>query len=457
MTDVDDHDDAVNADDDGGQDDAWEEPVEDVDALDDGPRTIIVGGSSRVESIDDALERYRGPGDRIVVMPGVYETGMILDAGRFPRLHIVGAHPAPTDAEERAARAKRREEQQNADEIAEREAAERYLPPLTFGPQREPVVIFRGKLSVQYQDSTATSYDEEEGAKLADGAVPLLTVSNIAFNGGASIAEQADIALDGCTFGIAHLGHAERGDASSGGGDDAVREQRTVRVHAFATPNLTRCRIYGADRSALYCYPFAKAALTGCDIAGMVSPPPPPAVPTGSLASLRRLKAAQAPPPPPATAPPTLCLSDVGVHLDDSACTFSQCAIHNFNIGLVTNEACRGTKLSECIASEISTVGFFFAANAAVNVRECKARLCGREAALLGARSHVSMRDCAFAGDVRLKDGAVLTALVDNAIGPEAARWCVINEAPQFADRGFLLVEDDPSQRKKRKPPPVEE
>jgi hypothetical protein len=107
------------------EEDVWEDPVEDVDTMEDGPRTIIVGGSSRVESIDDALERYRGPGDRIIVMPGTYETGMILDSGKFPRLHIYGAFPAPTEAEEREARRKQKDLEERAEEIAEEEAMNR--------------------------------------------------------------------------------------------------------------------------------------------------------------------------------------------------------------------------------------------------------------------------------------------------------------------------------------------
>jgi hypothetical protein len=320
--------------------------------------------------------------------------------------------------------------------------------------------VFRGKLSVQYQESTVAQLDEEEGAPLANGAVAQLTVSGIAFQGGATFAEEANIALDQCTFGIPHVGgdraatpNTAVAGAAAAGGDDAVREQRTVRVHAFATPAFSKCRIFGADRSAIYCYPYAKAAFTLCDVVGMVAPPPP----VQSPASARRMRAATPTPAPPATAAPAKCLSDAGVHLDDAASTFHQCAVRNFNIGVVTNDACRGSKLSECAVSEIASVGYLLGPSCVAQLRECKGRLCGREALVLGARSHVSMRGCAFSGDVRVKDEAVLSALVDNLVGPEAAQWKVFNEAAQFSDRGFTVTEDDPSARKKRKPPPAEE
>lgn len=450
------------------EEEVWEEPVEGVDELEDGPRTIIVGGCSRIDSIDEALDRYRGPGDRIVVMPGVYETGMILDSGRFPRLHIYGAFPPPTLEEERAAREKARELAANAEELAEQEQMNRWLPPPVFGPARAPAVIFKGKLSVQYQEATAVSYDEQEeenGGRVADGATKRLTVSNICFQGGASIAEEADVALQHCTFGIPHLpeqtSNAGGSKENDGGGDDAVREQRTLRVHALAVPVLERCRIYGADRSALYCYPFAKGTFSNCEFVGMV--PTPVAAPVtikqylaNQVAGGRTKQPAPAP-APPATAPPAACLSDAGIHLDDAATAFFQCAVRNFNLGVVSNDACQGAKLTECVVSEIAAVGFLLGASCRAALRECKARLCGREAVLLGPRSHVSMRDCQLCGDVRLKEEAVLTALVDNVIGPEKSNWKVICEAKQFSDRGFRTVEDDPTQRKKRKPIPEED
>lgn len=452
------------------EEDVWEEPVEDLESMEDGPRTIIVGGCSRVETIDDALERYRGPGDKIIIMPGVYETGMILDAGRFPRLQIFGAFPAKTDAEERAARQKQKELDATREEREEEEAANKWLPAPVFGPERNPAVIFKGKLNVQYSEATAANYDEEEqenGGKIAFGAVNKLTVSNITFQGGATISEEADLILNQCNFGIPHLEseHQQQQQHQSGSGEeDAVREQRTVRINALATPEFNRCRIFGAERSAVYCYPYARASFKNCDIVGMV---PVPAVnEAGNNARARRLLAAavsssssasssssSAPP----TKPPAKCLSDVGIHLDDAGCKFHQCSVKNFNIGVVSNDRCEGTKLTECIVSEIATVGYLVGASCKMNLRECKSRLTGREAVVLGARSHVSMRDCQFSGDVRLKDEAILSALVDNVVGPQSSSWKILNEAKEFTDRGFKIVEDDPSLRKKRKPPPVEE
>lgn len=451
------------------EDDVWEEPVEDVDALEDGPRTIIVGGCSRVDSVDDALERYRGPGDRILIMPGVYETGLILDSGKYPRLQISGAFPPPTLEEERAAREKKRYQEEHAEEIADAEANNRWLPPLVFGPERAPVVIFKGKLSAQYQESTAVSYDEDEensGGKLAVGATRRLTVSNICFQGGASITEETDLALEHCTFGIPFLPPAEIGKKADDNkdDDDAVLEQRTVRVHALSTADFKRCRIYGAERSALYCYPIAKATFNNCEFVGMVPTPAnavsastSPTPDSGAARSPSRIKQAAPAPQAPATAAPASCISDAGIHLDDAGCTFSQCSVRNFNLGVVTNDPCQGSKLLECAVSEIASVGLLLGASSKLQLRECKARLCGREAVVVGPRSHVSMRDCAFNGDVRLKDGAVLTALVDNVVGPEASKWNVISEAKVFSDRGFRQVEDDPTARKKRKPPPAED
>jgi hypothetical protein len=342
------------------------------------------------------------------------------------------------------------------------------LPPPVFGPERTPVVIFKGKLNVQYSDATAVNYDdEEEGEPLATGAVTRLTVSNITFQGGASISEEANIELNQCDFGIPFLPVA---DANNKDNDDTVREQRTVRVNALATPTFNRCRIFGGERSALYCYPYSKGVFKNCDIVGMLSPPASSSVDsTNSNNKSNKLhvragtnnnsnnKASSSSSSTSNNKPPAKCLSDAGIHLDDASCTFHQCSIRNFNLGVVTNDPCEGSRFTECSTSEIATVGYFFGPSCKVNIRESKAKLCGREAAVLGARSHVSMRDCLFSGDVRLKDEAILTALVDNSVGPESSNWKIINEAKQFSDRGFKIVEDDPSARKKRKPPPVEE
>lgn len=479
MADIDDEIGSQNENEHADDDDVWEDPVEDIESLDDGARTIIVGGSSRIETIDDALERYRGPGDRIIIMPGVYETGMILDAGRFPRLQITGAFPAKTEAEERAARQKQKELEARRDERdeEEEEALNRWLPPPVFGPERSPVVVFKGKLNVQYQQSTAARYEDDdeeaeaEGGHPALGSVRKLTVSNIAFQGGASISEEADIVLKECNFGIPYVEAPSPSSSSSTHGerDDSVREQRTVRVHALATPTFNRCRVFGAERSAIYCYPYARGVFNNCDVVGMINPPPGDAL-SGQNSRTRRLlmqqqqqqqqqstSSSSSSSPSSSNKPPLKCLSDAGIHLDDAACTFHQCSVKNFNIGIVTNDPCEGTKFAECLVSEVASVAYLIGANCKANLRECKSRLSGREALVVGPRAHVSIRDCLFSGDVRLKEEAILTSLVDNIVGPESSNWKIMNEAKQFSERGFKIVEEDPSLRKKRKPVPVDE
>uniref|UniRef100_A0A7S1PL20 Right handed beta helix domain-containing protein n=1 Tax=Neobodo designis TaxID=312471 RepID=A0A7S1PL20_NEODS len=379
---------------------AWAEPVS-LEGLPVGNTTTFVGGFSTVKNLSDALAAWKNKDDRIIVLPGTYDADVSLDANGHQGLVLQGDATAEPSA-----------------------------------------IVFKGLLDVaatagaKPPGSDAMPAEEEEaededGENAAAKQPPRpLTLGRMAFLGGAVFSETADADINECVFGSAFV-------------DDAhERVPRTVRCHGLSTVRVNKCTCYGMERSAVYCYPHARATFTDCTFVGAKKPPPPP-----PEHERRRRRLVAAPPPPPSV--PESCECEVGVHMDDSQAKFVGCVVNNFTIGFAFNDKCAGTTVENCTVTEIATVAFLLGSGTCPAVRGNSAKLCGRECVVVGGKAHPTMRNNVFVGDARLKDGAVVTGICDNVLGLNGQ---LIAEGQRYTVKGFTSVPKDPTLVKPKKP-----
>ena len=385
---------------------AWAEPVV-LDDLPVGNTTTFVGGFSPIKALPDAVGLWKNKDDRLIVLAGKYEADVSPDSNAHQGLVVQGDATAEASA-----------------------------------------VVFTGLLDVGATagakppgtdaENAADEAEEhdEDGEQAAPPQPPRpLTIGHMTFLGGAVFSETSDATIDDCIFGGMFV-------------DDAnERVPRTVRCHGLSTVRLNKCTAYGMERSAVYCYPHARATFTDCTMIGAKKPPPPP-----PESERRRKRVVAAPVPPPAV--PTACECEVGVHIDNAEAKFVGCVVNNFTIGYAFNDKCAGTTVEGSTVTEIATVAFLLGAGTSPAVRGNAAKLCGRECVVIGAKAHPTMRNNVFVGDARLKDGAVVTGICDNVLGLNGQLFV---EGQRFNVKGFTVVAKDPTLVKPKKEEDEEE
>jgi hypothetical protein len=235
-------------------DEDWTEPV-DLEGLEDGFSTFLVGRFSKHATVASAVAEVKHKEDRVLVLAGEYRGDVALDSTVNHGLRISG--DATVDAS---------------------------------------AVVFKGLLDVQYSkmearaEETAGDDDEDKPAEAAP-VVPL-TLTHMTFESGGVFTELTDADVTDVVFGAA---------VSSTSSAEEV--PRTVRCHGLSTVRFNQCHIYGMGRSAVYCYPHARCAFTDCKVLGAKRPVPPPSGTTAFWVAAAYTAASWSAPPPASRAP----------------------------------------------------------------------------------------------------------------------------------------------------------
>lgn len=407
----------------GDEDEDWSEPV-DVSGLPDGSTTLIVGGFSAFATPADALASVKYPTDQLLLLRGEYEGDLCVDSTVHKGVLVAGdATAAPGDVVVRGAlRIAYSEPGNNAN--AEAAAAEVAAAAEAAAAEAEA----DGGAGGDGEDGGAGGgASRSRGRKKKDVAPKVLTVRRLSFLSGAVFAEQTDADVAECVFGTA-------------AGVPAV--PRAVRCGGFSTVRVTRCTVFGSGLSAVYCFPASRVRFEGCDITGSEKP-----AAQGADARKKPKRGYVPPPPPPPTAP-AKCECEVGAQCDNSRAVFLDCRFTNFGIGALVADASKGHTFDRCAFSRLATVGVLFDSGARATMRSSTVKLCGREALVVGAGAHPTLRDNTFVGNVRLKAGAEVTGATDNIV---ALNGTVFDEGSLFDVKGFTVVSTDPTLVKPKK------
>ena len=394
------------------EEEQWEEPAE-LEGLPDGHTTTFVGGFSPITSVNEALSRLKHRDDQVVVLPGTYETGVKLDATAHDGLRFLGSAVGHNVAD---------------------------------GPTNAGAVCFTGALEIEYsipekKEETAPADEDEEGAAKAVNPEPPrpLTVGHMTFLKGVVTKELAHAHVKDVVFGDRYV--KEAGSRSQVGVDDD--EFPWVQCRGLSTTVFEECAVFGQRNSAVYCYPHTRVVFKNCQIQPAQVPPPPPA----EAARGKKKKVVRAPTPPPAV-PEESAECEVGVHCDDASAKFIDCAVEGFDIGVCLHDACKGTTFDKCNVARCYTVGFLLTNGVKAAVRNCVAKLCGRETVVVGDKCHPTLRDNILVGNVRVARGAVGTGISDNVLGLGGQ---VLDEDGLYTLKGFRTVDKDPSIVKPKK------
>lgn len=390
----------------------WTDPV-DIAALgDDGPATIFVGGFSELRTAKDGLEQMIYRDDKLVILGGRYEGNLILDSTYLNGAHVCGEGDVTFDGQLILAYSS-----YDSDRILK-------IP--------QGAEVDENAAAVAAEPNEDAPPADEEGEDEGDDAKkavvvrpPRLTISNMTFLSGLVTDGLATGYVDDCVFGTPV-------------GEPALDHCATIA--SLCDAEFLRCRFYGSGKSVVYAFPRSKSSFVECSFEGSI-----PAV--TQTETVRRRRGYVPPPPPPPTAPTTV-QCEVGLYLDDADIKISKCSVALVGIGILCHDGCKDTVVDDSLVTKTSTTGVYLMEHASPKIVRSRVNLNGREALVVGNHSHPNIRNCAFAGDVRLKTEAIHTGLTDNLIGLNKE---LSVEGKNFYTKGFTVVPTDPTILKVKK------